>query len=187
MVGKAGDQALRRFALAEAISHLRKAIELSDKVGGAARPREGVSAASASEWLKLQTRYGQAVMWPKGYAAEETKAAFARAGELATEIGDAEVPLEAEYVRWAHDLWRGELGLARKTESFPPGGGTRGAVDRGVVCTSPSICCGNQPTEADAHRVSASISETIVSYRSIRRASPISEPAFQNGTKPPGK
>jgi class 3 adenylate cyclase len=117
--GKAGDQALRRSAFAEAISHLGKAIELSDKVGGAARPREGAAAASASERLKLQTSYGQAVMWSKGYVAEETKAAFARAGELATEVGDAEALLEAEYVRWAHDLWRAELGLARKTgESF---------------------------------------------------------------------
>jgi predicted ATPase len=117
--GKAGDQALRRSAFVEAISHSGKAIELSDKVGDAARPLEGASAASASERLKLQTSYGQAVMWSKGYVAEETKAAFARAGELATEVGDAEASLQAEYVRWAHDLWRGELGLARKTaESF---------------------------------------------------------------------
>ena len=33
--------------------------------------------------LHLQTAYGQATMWSKGYAAEETKAAFARAAELA--------------------------------------------------------------------------------------------------------
>ena len=33
--------------------------------------------------LRLQTAYGQAVMWSKGFAAEETKAAFARAAELA--------------------------------------------------------------------------------------------------------
>jgi len=33
--------------------------------------------------LKLQTRYGQAVMWSKGFAADETRAAFARARELA--------------------------------------------------------------------------------------------------------
>ena len=58
-------------------------------------------------------------MWSKGYAAEETKAAFARVGELATEIGDAEAPLDAYYARWAHSLFRGELGSARETaESF---------------------------------------------------------------------
>ena len=38
--GKAGDQALRRSAFAEAISHLGKAIELSDKAGGAAPRRD---------------------------------------------------------------------------------------------------------------------------------------------------
>jgi predicted ATPase len=77
--GNAGDQAFRRSAFTEAISHLGKAIELSNKLATAARPREGASAALASERLKLQTSYGQAVMWSKGYAAQETKAAFARA------------------------------------------------------------------------------------------------------------
>ena len=57
--GKAGDQALRRSAFAEAISHLGKAIELSDKAGGAAPRREAAATASASQRLKLQTR-----LWP---------------------------------------------------------------------------------------------------------------------------
>src|SRR5271167_4047995 len=117
--GKAGDQALRRSAFAEAISHLGKAIELSDKAGGAARPRDVAASASASQRLKLQTSYGQAVMWGKGFAAEETKAALARAGELATGIGDAEASLDAYYGRWVHNFWRGEFGSARETaESF---------------------------------------------------------------------
>ena len=112
--GKAGDQALRRSAFAEAISHLGKAIELSDKAGGAARPREAAATASASQRLKLQTDYGQAVMWSKGYAAEETKAAFARVGELATEIGDAEAPLDAYYARWATVCFAASLGRPGK-------------------------------------------------------------------------
>jgi class 3 adenylate cyclase/predicted ATPase len=117
--GKAGDQALRRSAFAEAISHLGKAIELSDKAGGAAKPREAAAAAPVSQRLKLQTDYGQAVMWSKGYAAEETKAAFARVEELAIEIDNAEAPLDAYYARWVHNLWRGALGSARETaESF---------------------------------------------------------------------
>src|SRR5271156_4358869 len=85
--GKAGDQALRRSAFAEAISHLGKAIELSDKAGGAPPRRDAVTSDSASPRLKLQTNYSYAVMWSKGFAAEETKAAFTRVGELATEIG----------------------------------------------------------------------------------------------------
>src|SRR5271163_990588 len=47
--GKAGDQALRRSAFAEAISHLGKAIELSDKAGGPARRATG-----AGDKLKLR-------------------------------------------------------------------------------------------------------------------------------------
>jgi class 3 adenylate cyclase/predicted ATPase len=114
--GKAGDQALRRSAFAEAISHLGKAIELSDKAGGAARPRD---AAAASQRLKLQSDYGQAVMWAKGFAAEETKAAFAREGELATETGAAEAPFDAYYAHCVHCVFRGEFGSARETaESF---------------------------------------------------------------------
>ena len=110
--GKAGDQALRRSAFAEAISHLGKAIELSDKAGGAPRPRDAAATASASQRLKLQTDYGQAVLWGKGFAADETKDAFARAAELATRIGGAEAPLDAYVARWAHSYFRGELGLA---------------------------------------------------------------------------
>jgi tetratricopeptide (TPR) repeat protein len=58
-------------------------------------------------------------MWAKGQATEETKAVLARAGELAREMGDFELPLDAYYARFAHALWRGELGSTRKTaESF---------------------------------------------------------------------
>ena len=42
--GKAGDQALRRSAFQEAISHLGKAIEMADKAGDGA-PRAAAAAA----------------------------------------------------------------------------------------------------------------------------------------------
>ena len=109
---KVGDQALRRSAFAEAISHLGKAIELSDKAGGAAPRREAAAAAVASQRMKLQTSYGHAVLWGKGFAVAETKDAFARAAELATRIGGPESPLDAYVARWAHSYFRGELGLA---------------------------------------------------------------------------
>jgi class 3 adenylate cyclase/predicted ATPase len=116
--GKAGDQALRRSAFAEAISHLGKAIELSDKAGAAPR-REAAAAASASQRLKLQTDYGQAVMWSKGFLAEETKAAIERVGELEAEIANVEAPFDAYFARWSYSFFRGELGSARETaESF---------------------------------------------------------------------
>ena len=116
--GKAGDLALRRSAFKEAIAHLGKAIEMTE-AGDAARPREAAATATASQRLKLQTNYGQALIWSKGYAAEETKTALARVGELARESGNAEAPLDAYFGRWAHNLWRGEFGSARETaESF---------------------------------------------------------------------
>jgi predicted ATPase len=77
------------------------------------------NAARRARRLKLQTDYGQAVMWSKGYAAEETKAALARVGELATEIGNVETPPDAYFARWGQNIWRGELGSALETaESF---------------------------------------------------------------------
>ena len=130
--GKAGDQALRRSAFAEAISHLGKAIELSDKAGGAARPREAAATASASQRLKLQTDYGQAVMWSKGFAAEETKAAFARVGELATRDrqcrGAARRLLRSVGPQFfSRRAWVGP-GNGRE---LPARSGTRGAADGG--------------------------------------------------------
>src|SRR6516162_5347751 len=86
--GKAGEQALRRSAFQEAISHLGKAIDMADKTG------EGTSAAvtapaSANRRLKLQTDLAKALMWSRGYGAEESKTAFIRARELAAAIEDA--------------------------------------------------------------------------------------------------
>ena len=74
--GKAGDQALRRSAFQEAIAHLGKAIEMADKSASLSAPTP------PSERLKLQTDYARAVMWSKGYAADETKTASAPLAEL---------------------------------------------------------------------------------------------------------
>ena len=80
--GKAGDQALHRSALHEAISHLGKAIEMADKAGEG-RSAAATASASANQRLKLQTDLGKALMWSRGFGAEESKAAFIRARELA--------------------------------------------------------------------------------------------------------
>jgi len=64
---QAGDQALRRSAFQEAIYHLGKAIAMADKPGG------GAQDVAIGTRLKLQTAYGQAMMWAKGFAAEENK------------------------------------------------------------------------------------------------------------------
>jgi class 3 adenylate cyclase/predicted negative regulator of RcsB-dependent stress response len=115
--GKAGDQALRRSAFQEAIAHLGKAIAMADKAAGAdSAPAAGDEAASHRR-MKLQTDYGQAVMWSKGFAAEETKAAFARAAELAAKSDDFSERFAAAHGQWTMAHVRGELRSARELAS----------------------------------------------------------------------
>jgi tetratricopeptide (TPR) repeat protein len=117
--GKAGDQALRRSAFQEAISHLGKAIEMADKAG------EGTSAAttapaSANRRLKLQTDLGKALMWSRGFSADESKAAFIRARELAAAIDNPTERFTIYYGLFSGSVVRGELRFAREiAETFP--------------------------------------------------------------------
>jgi predicted ATPase len=94
--GKAGDQALRRYAFKEAAAHLGKAIELGDKLAATAP-----SATPGSDRLRLQTSLGNALIWTKGHYAPETAAAFARARELANRVEDASERFSAYYGLWA--------------------------------------------------------------------------------------
>ena len=105
--GKAGDQALRRSAFQEAISHLGRAIAMADKAGG----DEG-GAAPIGQRLKLQTHYARAIAWSRGYAADETKAAVARVQELVTGKDDIAERLNAYYVPIATNLVNGEVNQA---------------------------------------------------------------------------
>jgi predicted ATPase len=85
--GKAGDQALRRSAFQEAISHLGKAIEMAEKAGDSA-PRAVPAQAASAERLRLQTAYGSALLHGRGMQSPETHRAFSRAQELAAGPGD---------------------------------------------------------------------------------------------------
>jgi predicted ATPase len=77
------------------------------------------AAAARQRRLKLQTSYSQAVMWSKGFGAEETKAAFIRARELAAAIDDANERFTIYYGLYAGNMARGELGFAREiAETF---------------------------------------------------------------------
>src|SRR5262249_34844008 len=58
--------------------------------------------------LHLQTAYGQAMMWAKGFAAEETKAAFARAAELAAKSDNFSERFAAAHGQWSMAHVRGE-------------------------------------------------------------------------------
>jgi predicted ATPase len=115
--GKAGEQALRRSAFQEAIAHLRKAIDMGDQAEGEASQRGARNAAVSSRRLKLQTDYGQALMYSSGFAAEETKAAFARASELAVNTDDFSERFAAYHGQWTFALARGELRAARELAS----------------------------------------------------------------------
>ena len=131
--GKAGDQALRRSALQEAISHLGKAIEMADKAGDGA-PRAAPAVASAGQRLKLQADYAQAVMWSKGFVAEETRAAFARARELTAGADNSAERFVIYYAQWLGSVGRGEWALARETaETFRREADNEGRATERVV------------------------------------------------------
>jgi tetratricopeptide (TPR) repeat protein len=107
--GKAGDQALRRSAFQEAISHLGKAIEMADKSADTTPQTTKPEVARA----KLQTNFGIALLAARGDSAPETTAAFARAEELAAAVDDQMERLSANYGLWTGYLSRGEVGPLR--------------------------------------------------------------------------
>jgi class 3 adenylate cyclase/tetratricopeptide (TPR) repeat protein len=99
--GKAGDQALRRSAFQEAISHFGRAIEMADKTdegSGAARQRR----------LQLQVSLANALLQSRGQHSAETKAAFSRARELASGIDDPLQRFSTYYGLWVGGYTRGE-------------------------------------------------------------------------------
>jgi tetratricopeptide (TPR) repeat protein len=115
--GRAGDQALRRSAFHEAIAHLGKAIEMADSAGGAGSPDMAVDEVASSQRLKQQSAYSQAMMWAKGFAAEETRAAFSRAAELAAKADNSAERFAAHHGQWASAIVRGEVRAAREIAS----------------------------------------------------------------------
>ena len=69
--------------------------------------------------LDLQTSYGQALLWGKGFAAEETRAAFARVAELARPNENPAARFDAYYAQCLSNYYRGEFTLAQEiAETF---------------------------------------------------------------------
>ena len=64
--------------------------------------------------LHLQTAYGQALMWSKGFAADETESAFARAADLAAKSDDFSQRFAAAHGQWTLAHVRGDLRTARE-------------------------------------------------------------------------
>ena len=86
---KAGDLALQRFAMVEAVAHLERALELAGQLEDLQERRLFRA--------RLQISYGNALRVVRGYAAPETKAAFAIARSLATPLPHAPERFSAEY------------------------------------------------------------------------------------------
>jgi predicted ATPase len=84
--------------------------------------------------LKLQTSYGQAMMYSRGFGSDESKTAFARARTLASGVGGASERFDAYYGLFVASVLRGELSLARETsESFLHEAEDEGRMTEAVV------------------------------------------------------
>jgi hypothetical protein len=87
---------------------------MADKAPAAASRVGADEVATSSQRAKLQSAYSQAMMWSKGYATEETKAALARAAELAERTDDFSGRFTALRGQWAAAITGGELRSARE-------------------------------------------------------------------------
>jgi tetratricopeptide (TPR) repeat protein len=141
--GNAGDEALRRAAFKEAIAHLGKAIAMADKAGMETSRQGTGDAAISNRVLKLHTDYGHAVMWSKGFAADDTSAAYARVSELASQTGDSLERNVVNQARWIASFIRGDLNVARdQVELFlREAEASRRIMDIGAAHRSVGLTC----------------------------------------------
>jgi class 3 adenylate cyclase/predicted ATPase len=103
---QAGQRAAARSAMAEAAGHFSRGLEVL-----ASLPEDP---ARRSKELDLQTALGRALIAAKGYAAEETGRAFARARLLAAEMEDGPQLFPVLFGQSLFRLLRGELDVARE-------------------------------------------------------------------------
>jgi class 3 adenylate cyclase/predicted ATPase len=116
------------FQEIEEAQALRAALSETDEVKKAA--------ASRQRRLKLQTDYGQALLWSRGFGSEEAKAALDRAQELAAETDSAPARFPAYYGKWLSCAAHGEMGLARQTaERFLREAKIEGRMVEGAVAS----------------------------------------------------
>jgi len=102
-----------------------------------------VAEAQRQRRLHLQTSYGQAMMWAKGFAAEETRAAFSHATELTAKTDRFEDRFAAAHFQWTLAFLRGELQSARELElSFLKEAEDTGrVVEAGVARRGLALAC----------------------------------------------
>jgi predicted ATPase/DNA-binding winged helix-turn-helix (wHTH) protein len=102
----AADNALRRSAHADAITHLTKALALLTVLPETPE--------RAQRELVLQTTLGPALMATRGYAASEVEYAYARARELCRQVGETPQLFQALWGLWYFYLVRAEFQTARE-------------------------------------------------------------------------
>ena len=103
-LSRAGQQALQRSAYADAISSLRAAVDLLQKVPD--------SPERIQREMLLQLVLGQALITVKGWTAPEVEQAYIRARELCERLGDPPELFSALLGLWAGYYLRGELAKA---------------------------------------------------------------------------
>jgi class 3 adenylate cyclase len=102
---KAGQQAARRSANAEALNHLARGLELLPNIGDPMRRNK-------SELL-LQTSLGNSLRATKGWSTDSVKHAYTRALQLCKESGFDEHTLPAVFGLWTWNFVRAALGEAQ--------------------------------------------------------------------------
>src|SRR5256886_880402 len=102
---KAGQQAARRSANAEALNHLARGLELLPKIDDAMLRNK-------SELL-LQTSLGNSLRATKGWSIDSVKHAYTRALQLCKESGFDEHTLPAVFGLWTWNFVRAALGEAQ--------------------------------------------------------------------------
>ena len=91
-------------------------------------------AAQRRQRLHLQTAYGRAVMWSKGFGSDEARAAFDRAQELTKDAGNVDERFATLYGLFVTSLVRGELRTANEAaETFRREAKSCGRLTEGAV------------------------------------------------------
>jgi class 3 adenylate cyclase/predicted ATPase len=150
---------------------LLEALTETEEVGAAAARRE--------RRVKIQTAFGQALMWTKGFASQEAKEAFARLREMSGGRDDSErfPPYYAQFVR---SCMRAEWSQARGTaEAF-----LREAEDRGCATEACAArrCLGTACLfQGDLREAQALLEQALADYAPHRDALARFRFAFDTG------
>jgi predicted ATPase len=103
---QAADNALRRYAYREAITHLSKGLMLLQRLPDTPERLQ--------QELAVQTTLGPALIATRGMAAPEVEETYARAQDLCRQAGETPQLLQVLFGSWQFYLVRGELHIARE-------------------------------------------------------------------------